>query len=102
VYVEDRKKLEAKSDFLNFLCRELENCTWQRNSLPRASQLALGKEIFGECFFLCRELFVWLSAKKSVCQVFFLCRLSAKPSLPRVFHLALGTESDSRQRLKFR
>jgi hypothetical protein len=32
--------------------------------------LALGKEIFGECFFLCRELSVWLSAKKPVCQVF--------------------------------
>jgi hypothetical protein len=60
--------------FLNFLCRESQNCTWERNSLPRSSQLALGKEIFGKCFF---ELFVWLSAKKSVCQ-------------------------DSRQRLKFR
>jgi hypothetical protein len=39
--------------------------------------------------------------------VFFLCRepnkkLLAKPSLPRVFYLALGTEQDSRRRLKFR
>jgi hypothetical protein len=64
VYVEDRKKLEAKNDFLNFLCRELKNCTWQRNSLSRASQLALGKEIFGECF-----------------------------SVPRAFCLALGKEA---------
>jgi hypothetical protein len=93
--------------FYKFLCRERKKCTWQRNSLPRARQLALGKEIFGECFFLCRELSVWLSAKEPVCQVFFLCRvpnkkLLAKPSWPRVFYLALGTEPDSRQRLKFR
>jgi hypothetical protein len=56
VYVEDRKKWRQKVIF--------------KFSLPRASQLALGKGIFGECFFLCRELFVWLSAKKPVCQVF--------------------------------
>jgi hypothetical protein len=59
------KKWRQKSDFLNFLCRESENCTWQRNSLPRANQLALGKEIFGECFF----------------------------SVPRAFCLALGKEA---------
>jgi hypothetical protein len=65
--------LEAKSDLLIFFAE--------------SKKIALGKEIFDECFFLCREL-----NKK----------LSAKPSLPRVFYLALGTEPDSRQRLKFR
>jgi hypothetical protein len=58
-------------------------------------------------FFCAESFFVWLSAKKHVCQVVFLCRelnkkLSAKPSLPRVFYLALGKESDSRQRPKCR
>jgi hypothetical protein len=52
-------------------------------------------------FFLCRELFVWLSAKKAVYHVFFLCRkpnkkLSAMKALPRVFYLALVTEPDSK------
>jgi hypothetical protein len=65
-------------------------------SLPSGKKLALGKEIFVKCFFLCREFFIWLSAKKRLCRVFFLCRefyisLSAKPSLPRVFYFALGT-----------
>jgi hypothetical protein len=69
----------------NFFAESEKNCTWQRNSLPRVGQLALGKEIFGECSFLCRELFVCLSARKPVCQVFLLCRepnkkLSAKPA----------------------
>jgi hypothetical protein len=58
------KNWRQKSDFLNFLCRESENCTWQRNSLLRANQLALGKEIFDECF-----------------------------SVPRAFCLALGKEA---------
>jgi hypothetical protein len=82
------KNWRQKSDFLNFLCRE-------------SKKIALGKEIFGECFFLCRELFVWLSAKKPLCREFFIS-LSAKPSLPRVFYLALGTETNSGQSLGFR
>jgi hypothetical protein len=44
VYVEDRKKLEVKNDFLKFLCRE--------------KKMALGKEIFAKCFFICREFFI--------------------------------------------
>jgi hypothetical protein len=112
------KNWRQKSDFLNFICRE-------------SKKIALGKEIFGESFFcaesflfgsrqrslcaecfwreffLCRELFVWLSAKKPLCRVFFLCReffisLSAKPFLPRVFYLALRTETNSGQNLGFR
>jgi hypothetical protein len=49
--------------FKNFFAESEKNCTWQRNSLPRVDQLALGKEISGECSFLCRELFVCLSAQ---------------------------------------
>jgi hypothetical protein len=60
------KNWRQKSDFLNFLCGESENCTWQRNYLPRANQLALGKEIFDECFFFCREFFIWLSAQNQI------------------------------------
>jgi hypothetical protein len=94
------KNWRQKSVFLNFLCRESENCTWQRNSLPRANQLTLGKEIFGECFFLCRELFVWLLAKKPVCRVLFMCRepnkkLSAKSLLCREFFIWLSAQNQT-------
>jgi hypothetical protein len=51
--------------------------------------LAVGKEIYGECFFLCRELFVWLSANKPLCRVF----LARVFSVPRAFCLALGKEA---------
>jgi hypothetical protein len=54
--------------------------------VPRAFCLALGKEASLPSVFLCRELNR---------------KLSAKPSLPRVYYLALGTEPGSRQRLKF-
>jgi hypothetical protein len=82
-----------KSDFLNFLCRE-------------SKKIALGKEIFGECFF-CAESFLFGSRQRSLCAEFFLCReffisLSVKPSLPRVFYLALGTETKAGQSLGFR
>jgi hypothetical protein len=82
--------------FKNFFAESEKNCTWQRNSLPRVDQLALGKEIFGECSFLCRELFVCLSAKKPVCQVFLLCRESNK-KLSAKLYLTLGTDSSARQ-----
>jgi hypothetical protein len=59
------KNWRQKNDFLNLLCRESENCTWQRNSLQRANQLALGKEIFGECFF-CAESFLFGSRQRSL------------------------------------
>jgi hypothetical protein len=72
VYVEDRKKLEAKKWFLNFLCREFFVWLLVKKSLtnvffvPRAFCLALGEEV---CLpsdflnFICREFFIWLSAQ---------------------------------------
>jgi hypothetical protein len=80
------KNWKQKSNFLNFLCRE-----------PK--KIALGKEIFGECFFLCRELFVWLSAQKLPRGK---QKAPGKAFFAESFLFALGTEPDSRQRLKFR
>jgi hypothetical protein len=77
--------------------RAKKKCTRQRNSLPRASHLALGKEICAECLFLCWEFSSRLSAKKPLWRVFFLWReffflLSSKTSLRRVFYLTLGRD----------
>jgi hypothetical protein len=82
-----------KSDFLNFLCRE-------------SKKLHLVKKSLASVFF-CAESFLFGSRQRSLCAEFFLCReffisLSVKPSLPRVFYLALGTETKSGQSLGFR
>jgi hypothetical protein len=87
--------------------------------LPRAKKFALGKEIFAKFFSLLRVFNLVLGKEASVPSVFsvpgvfyfalgkvffdgsFFISLSAKSSLPRVFYLALGIETNSRQSLGF-
>jgi hypothetical protein len=75
-------------------------------SLPRASRLPLGKEICAECFFFAESFLITLGKEASLPNVVSLPRvfiwLSAKPSLPGVFYLALDKEPSSRQSLRFR
>jgi hypothetical protein len=80
------KNWKQKSDFLNFLCRE-----------PK--KLHLVKKSLASVFFLCRELFVWLSAQKLPRGK---QKAPGKAFFAESFLFALGTEPDSRQRLKFR
>jgi hypothetical protein len=90
VYVEDRKKLEQKNDFLNFLCQESENCTWQRNSLPRASLLALGKEIFASVFSVRRAFCLALGKEACLPSVFFCAESQIKISRRRCIFISFS------------
>jgi hypothetical protein len=92
-YVEDRKKLEAKNDFLNFICREFFVWLSVKKSMATVSFCAESflfgsrqRSLFAKCFF-CAESQIKNSRQRILCREFFIS-LSAQ-------NRTLGKDRDS-------